>query len=52
MNLELTDEQAELLAREFRDLIDADRYFQSPRVQILREILSARPTLPISRDGI
>jgi hypothetical protein len=52
MNLELTDERAELLARELRELIDADRYFLSPRVQTLREILNrirpepAREPLP------
>jgi hypothetical protein len=30
MNLELTDEQADTLARELRNLIDGDRYFLSP----------------------
>jgi hypothetical protein len=40
MNLELTDEETELLARELCDLIDADRYFLSPRIRILSEILN------------
>jgi hypothetical protein len=39
MQLEISDEQAELLARELRDLIDGDRYFLSPRVRTLQEIL-------------
>jgi hypothetical protein len=39
MNLELTEEQAAALEKELRDLIDADSYFLSPRVQTLREIL-------------
>ena len=37
MNLELTDEETGSLARELRDVIAADRYFLSPRVQTLRE---------------
>jgi hypothetical protein len=40
MNLQLSDEQAAALERELRDLIDADRYFLSPRVRTLREILN------------
>lgn len=40
MNLELTDEQADLPARALRDLIGANKYFLSPRVQTLREILN------------
>jgi hypothetical protein len=38
MNLELSEEQAALLEREFTAIIDGDRYFLSPRIQILREI--------------
>jgi hypothetical protein len=40
MTLDLSDEQAALLARELRDLIDGDRFFLSPRVRTLREILN------------
>jgi hypothetical protein len=39
MDLKLSDEQAALLAKELRDLIDGDRYFLSPRVRTLQEIL-------------
>jgi hypothetical protein len=38
MTLELSDEQAALLERELTAIIDGDRYFLSPRTQILREI--------------
>jgi hypothetical protein len=38
MNLELSDEQAAALERELTSIIDGDRYFLSPRIQILREI--------------
>ncbi len=40
MDIQLTDEQAELLARELRELIEGDRYFLSPRARTLREILN------------
>jgi hypothetical protein len=52
MHLELSEEQAELLARELRGLIDADKYFLSTRVRGLQQILDmirprpARKTLP------
>jgi len=35
MNLELTDEQAELLAKELHDIVENDRYQFSSRVQTL-----------------
>ena len=38
MNLELSDEQAAALAKELTAIIDGDRYFISPRIQMLREI--------------
>jgi hypothetical protein len=38
MNLELSDEQAALLERELTAIIEGDRYFFSPRIQMLREI--------------
>jgi hypothetical protein len=38
MNLQLSDEQAALLERELRRIIDDDRYPLSPRIQMLREI--------------
>jgi hypothetical protein len=38
MNLELSDEQAALLEKELTAIIEGDRYFLSPRIQILREI--------------
>jgi hypothetical protein len=38
MNLELSDEQADLLDRELTAIIDGDRYFLSPRIQMLRAI--------------
>jgi hypothetical protein len=40
MNLELTDEQAEVLIQGLRKLIDDDRYPLSPRLAVLREILA------------
>jgi hypothetical protein len=39
MHLELSEEQAALLAKELRGLIDGDRYFLSRRVRTLQEIL-------------
>ena len=39
MNLDLTDEQSEALARLLRSAIDDDRYPLSPRVRTLKEIL-------------
>jgi hypothetical protein len=50
MNLELTDEQSEALIRELGQIVRNDRYFLSPRVRVLRDILGklrpepARPT--------
>jgi hypothetical protein len=38
MNLELSDEQAAHLEKELTAIIESDRYFLSPRIQILREI--------------
>jgi hypothetical protein len=38
MNLNLSAEQAALLARELTNIIDSDRFFLSPRIQMLREI--------------
>jgi hypothetical protein len=52
INLNLSDEQAALLARELTAIIDNDRFFLSPRIQMLREIRnmvrpeSPRPPLP------
>ena len=39
MHLELNDEQAEALIRELHNIIQNDRYFLSPRVRVLKEIL-------------
>jgi hypothetical protein len=47
MILDLSDEQAELLAKELRDLIDGDKYFLSPRVRTLIEILNMIRPEPI-----
>jgi hypothetical protein len=45
MHLKLCDKQAALLVKELRALIDGDRYFLSPRVRTLQEILDMiRPT--------
>jgi hypothetical protein len=38
MNLDLTNEQAELLLRELDQIIENDRYFLSPRIKGLQEI--------------
>jgi hypothetical protein len=38
MNLQLSDEQAAALERELTAIINGDRYFLSPRIQMLREI--------------
>jgi hypothetical protein len=38
MKLDLTDEETTALVRELDDLIDSDRYFLSPRIQILKAI--------------
>lgn len=52
MHLDLSDEQAALLERELRHIIDDDRYPLSPRIIALREIRnmirpeSAREPLP------
>ena len=40
MKLDLTDEEADALARLLRNAIDADRYPLSPRVQMLKGILA------------
>jgi len=40
MNLELSDEETALLETELRNILDNDRYFLSPRVRTLREILN------------
>ena len=39
MNLELSDEQAEVRTRELRNIIQNDRYPFSPRIVTLKEIL-------------
>ena len=39
MHLELTDEQTEAMIRELSQIIDGDRYFLSPRIVALKEIL-------------
>jgi hypothetical protein len=39
MNLELSDEQAEVRTRELRNIIQNDRYPFSPRIVALKEIL-------------
>lgn len=52
MQLDLTDEETETLARVLRNAIDADRYPLSPRVQLWKGILAkirpepAREPLP------
>jgi hypothetical protein len=38
MTLDLTDEETAALLRELDGLIDADRYFLSPRIRILKAI--------------
>jgi hypothetical protein len=38
MNLELTDEEAAALFGELDGIIDADRYFLSPRIKTLKAI--------------
>jgi hypothetical protein len=38
MILDLTEDQAAALERELTAIIENDRYFLSPRIQILREI--------------
>jgi hypothetical protein len=40
MQLELSKEQADLLVREIRELIDRDRFFLSRRVRTLQAILN------------
>ena len=52
MDLELTDEEAEALARLLRNTIDEDRFPLSPRILMLKAILgkirpeAERPPLP------
>jgi hypothetical protein len=55
MNLDLSDEQAEALTRELRDIVGNDRYPLSPRIVRLREILNKirpeterEPLLPLT----
>jgi hypothetical protein len=38
MNIDLSDDEAALLLRELDGLIDGDKYFLSPRIQILKAI--------------
>ena len=38
MIIDLSDEQAAALAKELTAIVDGDRYFLSPRIQILRQI--------------
>jgi hypothetical protein len=40
MHLDLTDTEAEALARELYDIVENDRYPFSPRIQTLRAILA------------
>jgi len=56
-HLELNDAQTEALIRELDEIIRSDRYFLSPRIVVLREILAmlrsepGRPaTLPPLRN--
>ena len=54
MNLNLSNEQASLLARELTNIIDNDRYFLSPRIRALREIcnmIRPEPNANRSRSG-
>ena len=46
MNLELSDEQAEVRTRELRNIIQNDRYPFSPWTVTLKEILGMMLTLP------
>jgi hypothetical protein len=52
MNLDLSDAETALLLRELDGIIDSDRYFLSPRIQMLRAIRAKirpepeRPPLP------
>jgi hypothetical protein len=43
MNLELSDEQAAALEKELAAIIEGDRYFLSPRIQMLLEIRNTDP---------
>jgi len=51
MNLDLTDEQADLLVAELDRIIDADRYFLSPRIQMLRAIREQLKPYPAARPA-
>jgi hypothetical protein len=43
MILDLTDEETAVLLRELDQIIDGDRYFLSPRIQILKAIRAKNP---------
>lgn len=47
MILDLSDEQAALRERELTAIIDGDRYFFSPRIQMLREICNMIKPEPV-----
>jgi hypothetical protein len=52
MTIDLTEEETTALVKELRAIIDNDRYFLSPRIQMLKGILAkirpepARESLP------
>jgi hypothetical protein len=49
MQLELTDEEIEALARLVRNAIDGDRFPLSPRVQLWKGILAKIPPEPVPK---
>jgi hypothetical protein len=56
-NLELSDPEAEALARELAWIVDGDRYPLSPRITVLGGILSklrpgARPRATAAAEGL
>jgi len=46
MNIDLTDEEAAALLREFNNIVENDRYPLSPRIRTLREIRAKLPGAP------
>jgi hypothetical protein len=51
MDLHLTDDQADLLVRELDRIIADDRYFLSPRIQMLRAIREQLKPYPAVRPA-
>jgi hypothetical protein len=51
LTLDLTDEETTALARVLRDVIDADRYPPSARVQMLKGILAKIRPEPVREPG-